>query len=220
MEEQIQHTDTQKTNKVKPILLTLLALVLVAAAGGGSYYWQHQKLETANADLATTKSQNTKLNADLSNEKKQVTTLQNQYNQAKATIDGYQASVSASHAKVATQADLTLKVNGAQYVNPAGTVTQGGKWFGVNITLTNNTSDTVSVSDSNFYLKDSQGNQYPELTIQGASTLPTGWVSLPNTTVAPGQTLTGTVTFQMTTDTIKSFNFINVTNSYPVTSSS
>jgi flagellar basal body-associated protein FliL len=215
---------TERPKKRRGMLLSLIAcLVLLVAGVGGVYYWQYSKLKTANNDLASANSQNTKLSSDLSTDKKQISTLSNQYNQAKATIDSYQAAAKSSQSSqttIATQADLSLVVNGAEYVNPAGTVTQGGQWFGVNITLTNNTSNTISIQDSDFYLKDSQSNSYPEETITGAgSTLPTGWVGLAGGTLDPGQSVRGTVEFQMPNETVKNFSFINVTNSYSVDSS-
>lgn len=202
----------------KPVLWAVLVVILIAAAAGATYFWQHKKLTNTNAALTAANTKISMLNGTAASQQKKLDSLQSQYNQAKATIDSYQAAAQNARTEVvvATQADLGLTVNGAQYVNPAGSVTSGGKWFGVNVTLTNNTSNAISVNDSDFQLKDQQNNSYTEETMQNASTLPSGWTSLPNQILTPGQTLKGTVIFQMPNDTVKDFTFVNVTKAFPV----
>lgn len=214
-------TETPKRNKKQTIVAVAMTIVAVGLIAG-VYLWQHNKAVQSNNEAVAAKSENQKLNASIVTLQKKSSSLQDQYNQAKATLDSYQSAANKNSTAqiVVTQSDLSLTINGAQYVNPAGTVTAGGKWFGVNVTLANNTSKTVSVLSSNFHLRDAQGNEYPEATIVGGeSTLPSGWVGLSSSTLAPGETMKGTVEFRMSDETAKSFNFINVSKAFPVTSS-
>jgi len=231
--QQIEETKTDtapKKQASKKWLIWLAAVIIVAGVTGGAMYqWQHGKLEAANknADEATTHAAGlmtalAKSKSDMKTLQKKADSVQEQYDEAKATLNSYQAAAKTSPAigsVVATQADLAVAINGSEYVNPGGITTQGGKWFGVNLTLTNNTKSTVSINLADFHLKDQQNNEYPEQTIQGATTLPEGWVSMPNSkTLAPGESIRGAVTFQMPTDSIKGFNFVNVTKAFPVSS--
>jgi hypothetical protein len=200
-----------KTSKKKAVLLTLLVIVLVAGSGGGAYYWQHNQYTKTNKKLTNANAQITSLQSRLSS-------LQSKYNKDQATIQSESSSSTSTKTTPATQSDLTVTINGAEYVNPDGTVTANSSWFGVNATFVNNTSSTISISDSSFTLKDTSGNQYSQETVAGSTTLPSGWVALSNTTVAPSSTVKGTVVFQMPNTTAKSFTFTNDTKSYSVTS--
>lgn len=197
-------------------LLVLVASVL------GTYKWQHNKYAAEVKLAADTNSKLTVANKNLSSASALVTDLTKQVNTLTAQNKQLEGELKYSSNNIVpqqpSQADLNLVVNGSEYVNPDGTVTQGGKWFGVNLTLTNNTSGDIKVSNNKFQLKDAQNNYYTEETTINASTLPAGWVSLANPTIAPGQSVRGTITFVMPSTTTKSFTFINDTKTYPVTS--
>jgi hypothetical protein len=206
------------------LAVSVLAVVILVAAVGGTYFWQHDKY-TAEVKLAT--DTNNKFTAAdeklmsattlVTNFTKQVSTLSTENKQLGNELSSSSLSSNVTNQE-STPADLSLTVNGAEYVNPDGTVTQGGTWFGVDFTLTNNTSNTINVTDNDFQLKDAHNNLYPEETTVGASTLPAGWVSLNNPTLAPGNKVGGVITFIMPNTTIKNFTFINGTNTYPLTS--
>ena len=202
-------------------IVGVLVIVLLLGAVAATYLWQHGKYNSAlrlasdnNSELQESNKNLAKASTLVTSLTKQISTLSTKNKQLQNQL----GEMSVNN-QPATQESLNLAVKGAEYVNPAGTVTQGGTWFGVDVSLTNNTSSTITVSNSSFQLQDSQGNQYPEETIIGASTLPAGWVSLNNPTIAPGQTVKGAVTFIMPNNNIKSFTFINSTRSYQVTSS-
>lgn len=192
----------------KRSVIILIVVVLIALCSAAVYYWQHQKLVTANNTIDSLNGTNKTLSTNLTN-------LQSKYTQAENSLKAYQTS---NNTPVATQSDLGLVVNAAEYVNPDGTVTSGGSWFGVRMTLTNSTTSPIDLTASNFSLKDSNGNVYKVVGYTGATTLPDGWGAntLQDQVITAGSSITGEVIFQMANKDITSFTLLNSTKSYPV----
>jgi len=200
-----QPKPTRKQSKLP--LLIMLAVILLLLTAGGVYYWQHEKvvraLDGQNAALDKSKVLSSQL-AD----------LQSKYAKDEATIKSYN-TVSSSP----TQEDLALNILSAGYVNPAGTVTSGGSWFGIRLTLTNSTSSPITLDVKNFSLEDQQSNTYDLMGFSGATTLPSGWGAntLQDQTIAAGATVTGDIIFQMANKDLTAFTLMNGTKTYPVT---
>lgn len=198
---------------LKIILLILLVALLLAAGCYVIYKWQNNQLVTSQAQLTQANKSIASQKNTLDQLTAQVATLKTESKQATDALASYESQVNS-----VTPSDLAITVNGAQYVNPAGTVTASGSWFGINVTVNNPTKSSITLALNTLQLKDKANNSYPEFGFSGSTTLPSGWVDLASQTLAPGDTVKGVVLFQMPNTSTKSFTFINGSKSYVITS--
>ncbi len=206
-QQTVANEQVKKPGKSRRWVIVSVILLMLLAGAGVLYYVQYKKLSSANASVDNLTSSNKKLSAELSSTQSKLSTLQTEYNK-----------ILAANAAPVSQSDLLLKVIAAQYVNPGGTVTAGGTWFGVRLTLTNNTSSAISVTASNFTLKDSQGNIYQQAGFMGASTLPSGWGinTLQDQAIPANGTVTGNLIFHVASITPASYTLVNGSKPYSV----
>lgn len=191
--------------KLVAVILLVLLVALVAFC-----YRQYQSLVSANNSINSLKGSNQKLTSDLSTAESKFAALKTEYDKSQSVVSAPPAA--------AAQSDIGLTINAAQYVNPSGTVTAGGTWFGVRLTLTNNTTSSIDVSAKKFTLKDGQGNVYQEMGFSGATTLPGGWGAntLQDQTIAAKGLVTSDLIFQVSDKSISNYTLVNDTKTYPV----
>lgn len=68
-------TSAPKKSAKKPVLVTLLVIILLAGAAYGVYYWQHQKVSNEDTQVKTLQAQIINLNVQVGNLNKQIKAL-------------------------------------------------------------------------------------------------------------------------------------------------
>jgi|GEM_PF-6345536 len=192
-------------------------LVLALIAIFGTYFWQHQKYLS---EVTKVNEASSKLNTSsqkLAGANKQIKSLNTTI--SSLSPKNLQAASPKATTEV-TPSSLSLTVNGAVRYTPDALDTDKNAGVAVSITLKNDSSDTLSVSTSNYKLQDKDGNVYLVNGLQNNSLeqqyLPSSYVLLANQSLTHGQSVKGTIIFIVPNSSLTSFNLSDGTNTYLV----
>lgn len=197
-----------KINKRPFIIVSIVAVVFIVLSGLGIYFLQQGKISTLTSDkealkeeIASQSAQLEKLDKEKSNLNSKVSFLEKSLKEATASANFEFGELTFSNLKAShyTFDDEGLERNLVL----------------IDMTVKNETDQTLFLSVSSFKLKDSNNKSYP-LTQNAADVLPSGKVALFDQQVAPGETINGTVAFDVP-KTISLFTLFYDTEQFTLT---
>ncbi|OGY25536.1 MAG: hypothetical protein A2Z11_03875 [Candidatus Woykebacteria bacterium RBG_16_43_9] len=187
-QNQTPSTNTKsKISKRLLIIVSILVVVFIVLSGSGIYFLQQGKINTLTSDKEALKEKITsqsaqlkKLDKEKSDLNSKVSFLEKSLKEATASANFEFGELTFSNLKAShyTFDDEGLERNLVL----------------VDMTVKNETDQTLFLSAFSFKLKDSNNKSYP-LTQNAADVLPSGKGALFDQQVAPGETINGTVAF-------------------------
>ena len=194
------------------VILFVLILPLTSYL---TYSWQHRKVTwqlkqtvSSQAQLAAAKATISKDQSSLQEDAKQLT---NETQKNAAINQQYQALLNTQQQAPPTQTDLQMSVGTATtYSN--GCCAQ----VGIVVTLKNTTSSSILVEPDAYKLKDADNHTFNYDINLLSYFLGSGFTPLQSQSLAPGETVTGALGYDIPDKTVTSYTLVLGTNSYDV----
>lgn len=208
----------EKSSKSKPstnkIIMITTMVLLLAAAGFGIYKWQASEDNAAN------------LQKQLDELQGQNSSLQSELDELKGIIDEQSGDSedSSTDSQTSTQPEIknaAVSLDGAVRFNIYGAINTANTGVAVKVSVTNPNESTLYISKNGFRLQDQQCNRYNATDFSynefSKKFLPDGYVALESGALEGGQSVTGTLYFDVPDLNINSFNLLYGSSNTPVT---
>lgn len=214
-EHELQDEDTVKPGRRNVVprkvmyILVVLFLLALPLTNYLNYVWQHKRVTSSQAQLTAAKITISKNENSLGQVKKQ---LSNETQKNAALNQQYQALLNAQKQAPPTQADLQLSVgNATTYSN--GCCAQ----IGVIVTLKNTTSSSILIEPDAYKLKDADDHTFTYDPNLLSYFLGSNFTTLDSQSLAPGETVTGALGYDIPDKTVTNYTLVLGTSSYNVT---
>jgi hypothetical protein len=186
---------------IAPVAIVILFLLSLSLTNYATYSWQHGQLTAAKLTI-------TKNEQSLKDTKKQLT---DETAKTAAVNQQYQALLKLQQQAPPTQADLQLTVGKATaYSN--GCCSQ----IGIIVTLKNTTSSNILIQPEAYKLKDSDSHTFTYDSTLMSYFLGSDFESLHSQSLAPGETVTGALGYDINDKAVTSYTLVLGNNSYKV----
>lgn len=215
------HSKAGRNQKIKlGVAIIGIALVVAAISGYAVYQWQQDKIESSSADKRKLQEKVNSLQTKTLDIEKKFENASKELSEKlkeesmKAESEVRSAPAYSAPPKMLTQSDLTLSINKAVRFNPSGIEGHKETGVGVELTVSNKTDTALPISIVSLQIQDGENHTYQIIPSLSSTYLPTGYVSLLNQTINPGQTAKGWVTFHVTDVSPTTFVLFNGSKTY------
>ena len=201
-------TAKPKKSKKQIIITGVVFLVLIIIVGLGTYLWQQGIVKGVNKDKDT-------LEVKVASQSAQIRTLEKDSKDLNARVNfldnALKEATAAANIEFGELSFPSVKATHHTY-EEAG---EQRSVLLVDVTVKNETEQTLFLSAFNFKLKDTQNKSYP-FAAEGSFPLPTGRVLLFDQQMTPGETVTGTLAIAAP-KSIKLFTLFYNTQKFTIT---